>query len=153
MKYLVVLAFCVFIISGCNTGIIFKEYNSFDDVSWNRFDIQNFEFTIEGDKPLNLYLAIRHHTDFPFDFIDVNITIYTPDGEMRSREYHHKLKNENLQWKGDGMGEIWDIELPIRKNMIFNKGGICKVSIENKMTKSETPGIIEIGLIVKKAKS
>lgn len=152
MKYLVVLAFCVFIISGCNTETIFKEYNSFDDVSWNRFDTQNFEFTVEGDKPVDLYLAIRHHTDFPYDYIDMNITLYTPDGEMRSREYHYKLKNENSQWKGDGMGEIWDIELPIRKNMIFNKDGICKVSIENKMTKLETPGIIEIGLIVNKAK-
>jgi len=50
------------------------------------------------------------------------------------------------------MGELCDIELPIRKDMIFNKSGICRVRVENKMNKAETPGIIEVGLIVKNAK-
>jgi hypothetical protein len=49
------------------------------------------------------------------------------------------------------MGELWDIELLIRKNLKMKKEGVCKVRIENKMTKLQTPGIMEIGLVVKKA--
>ncbi len=134
---------------GCNTNTSFKEYKKFDDVSWNRFDILDFEFTVEEKESLDFYLVLRHHTDFPYGIIDINITIYTPDGEMRSREYHFKLKDANLNWKGKGMGDLWDIQLPIRKELIFNKGGTCKVQVENKMSRVETPGIIEIGLVVK----
>ena len=72
---------------------------------------------------------------------------------MRSRDYHFRLKNTKLEWKGDGMGELWDIELPIRKDMLFNKSGICKIRIENRMRKVETPGIMEVGLIVKKSEN
>ncbi len=149
-KFFVSIIITAFFV-GCNSDTVLKEYKKFDDISWNKFDILNFEFPVEKNEGLDFYFALRHHTDFPYSFIDVNITFYTPDGEIRSRDYHFRLKNTDLKWKGDGMGELWDIELPIRKEMIFNKSGTCKVRIENKMRKAETPGIIEVGLIVKKA--
>ena len=149
-KFFVLIIITAFFIS-CNSNTVLKEYKKFDDISWNKFDILNFEFPVEKNEGLDFYFALRHHTDFPYSFIDVNITFYTPDSEVRSRDYHFRLKNTKLKWKGDGMGELWDIELPIRKEMIFHKSGECKVRIENKMRKAETPGIIEVGLIVKKA--
>ena len=151
MKAIISPIIITLLLISCNSNAVFREYNKFDDISWNRMDFLNFEVPVQENEGLGFYLAIRHHTNFPYDFIDVNITFYTPDGEMRSRDYHFNLENEESKWKGDGMGELWDIELPIRKNMIFNKTGICKVRIENRMKKMETPGIIEAGLIVKKA--
>lgn len=141
----------IFILVGCNNNVVFKEYNAFENVSWNKRDVLDFDFQVQKSESLDFYLAIRHHTNFPFSFIKVNVTLFTPDGEMRSRDYHFRLKNRESKWLGDGMGELWDIELPIRKDMIFNKSGMCKVSIENKMDKVETPGLIEVGLIVKKS--
>ncbi len=150
MQRFLLLLIIVFITS-CSGENIYNEYKKFDNVSWNRFDIVEFEFPVNKNEPYNLNLALRHHTYFPFSFIDVNITIFTPDGEIRSRNYHYNLKTSDLEWKGKGMGEIWDIELPIRKQMIFNENGNCKILIENKMSKVETPGIMELGLIVDKS--
>jgi len=149
MQKVILPLITILLLTACTSNTTFKEYNKFDDVSWNRFDILEFEFPVQKNEPLDFYFALRHHTNFPYSYIDVNITINTPDGEIRSREYRFRLKNTELKWKGDGMGELWDIELPIRKEMLFNKSGICKVQIENKMHKVETPGIIEVGLIVK----
>ncbi len=143
----------ILLLASCTNNTTFKEYKKFDDISWNRFDILEFEFPVEKQEPLDFYLALRHHTDFPYSYIDVDITINTPDGEIRSREYRFRLKNTDLKWKGDGMGDLWDIEFPIRKEMLFNKSGICKIQIENKMHKVETPGIIEVGLIARKSEN
>lgn len=151
MKKFIIPVIITILFAGCNNNTVFKEYEKFDDVSWSKLDILNFEFPVNEKEEYDFYLALRHHTDFPYSFIDVNITFFTPDGEMRSRDYHFRLKNTKLEWKGDGMGELWDIELLIRKEMVFNKGGICKIRIENRMRKVETPGIMEIGLIVKKS--
>jgi len=151
MKTIIIPIIITLLLISCNSNTIFREHNKFDDLSWNRMDFLIFEVPIQKNESLDFYLALRHHTNFPFGFLDANITFYTPDGEMRSRDYHFNLKDKELKWKGDGMGELWDIEVPIRKNMIFNKTGICKVRIENKMKQMETPGIIEAGLIVKKA--
>lgn len=150
MKKIIIPIIFVFFLAGCNNNTVFKEYVKFEDVSWNRLDIIDFEVPVLRNEELDFYFALRHHTDFPYSFIDVNFTFYTPDGEIRSRDYHYRLKNTKLKWKGDGMGDFWDIELPIRKDMLINKKGKCRVRIENKMQKTETPGIIEVGLIVKK---
>jgi len=140
----------ILLLTSCNSNTTFKEYKKFDDISWNRFDILEFYVPVQKKEPLDLYLALRHHTNFPYSYIDVTITLNTPDGEMRSRDYRFRLKDTDLKWKGSGMGDLWDIELPIRKEMLFNKNGICKIQIENKMHRVETPGIIEVGLIIKR---
>ncbi len=151
MKNLIIPLVVALLLSGCDKNIFYKEYKSFDDVSWNRHEILEFEVPVEKNTMNDFYMALRHHTNFPYSFIDVNITLYTPDGEIRSRDYHYRLKGTDLKWKGDGMGELWDIELPIRKRISFKKPGICKIRVENKMKKMETPGIIEVGIIAKKS--
>lgn len=139
------------VFAGCNNSTVFKEYRKMENVSWNKFDAQEFDVPVTKGEPLDLFLALRHHTDFPYNFIDISITYYTPDGEIRVKDHHYRLIGTDLKWKGNGMGDLWDIELPIRKKMTFNKSGICKISIESKMSKVELPGIIEVGLIVNKA--
>ncbi len=151
MKKLIIPIITIIVFTGCN-NTVFKEYNKFDNPSWNRLNYLNFEVPVQKNEGLDFYLALRHHTNFPYNYINVNVTFYTPDGEMRSLDYYFRLKNIISKWKGECMGELCDIELPIRKDMIFNKSGICRVRVENKMNKAETPGIIEVGLIVKNAK-
>lgn len=151
MKQTIIFLFIVIILSGCKNDTVFKEYRKMDNLTWARFDIQNFEVPVNKGEALDLYFALRHHTDFPYNYIDVNITLFTPDGEMRSRDYHYRLIDTDLKWKGDGMGELWDIDLPIRKDIKFNKSGICKIRVENKMNRPQIPGIIEIGVIANKS--
>ena len=150
MKQLIALILLVIILSSCSNEEVFKQYKTFENASWNRFDILLFEVPVKAGDYLNFELALRHHTYFPYDYLNTNITFYLPSGEMRTADYHFNLKDKNGKWKADGMGELWDIELPIRDGLLFQKDGICKVRIENKMTKIETPGILEVGLIVSK---
>lgn len=148
MKNIILFLLLNIFFAGCNNNSVFKEYRKMDNVSWNKFDVQEFEVPVVKGKPIDLLFALRHHTSFPYKFIDVNVTFYTPDGEIRSKDYHYRLIGTDLKWKGDGMGELWDIELPIRRKMTFKKSGICKITIESRMNKLELPGIIEVGLIV-----
>jgi len=151
IKNIVTLVIAIVLITSCGNRAVFKEYRKLDAMSWNRFDIQNFDVSVQKDEQYDFYFFMRHHTNFPYDYLDVNVTFYMPGGEMRSGEYHFKLKDDNGKWIANGMGELWDVELLIRKNLKMKKEGVCKVRIENKMTKMETPGIMEIGLVVKKA--
>lgn len=141
------------LLTSCGNNVVFRQYNKMENVSWNRLDIQNFEVPVEKGEVLDFYLSIRHHPDFPFDKIWVNITFYTPEGTMRSRDYDFDLKDKNGKWLSDCMGELCDIDLPVHKDMVFNQSGTCRVRVENKNSKYETPGIIEVGLVVKRSKS
>ncbi len=142
----------IILFSSCREAAVYRDYVKLENLNWKRFDILEFDVPVKNGDQLDFYLFLRHHTDFPYDKLFVNITFYSPDGEMRSRDYDFNLKADNGKWLADGMGELWDIELPIRKGMPFYQNGKCKVRIENKYPKYDTPGIVEVGLIVKRSK-
>jgi len=139
------------LLSSCTQSTVFREYKKMKNVSWNRFDILEFEVPVEKDYVLDFELAFRHHTYFPYDKLFVNITFYSPGSDFRSADYEFELKDEEGNWLADGMGELWDINFPIRNGMRFSEAGICKVRIENSYSKFETPGVIEVGLVVKRS--
>lgn len=143
--------FIAFVASSCGSGNVFKEYKKMDNMTWNRFDVPIFEVPVEEGDMLDFFLELRHHTGFPYDKLYVNITFYSPDGDMRSFDYDFNLKDKDGNWLAKGMGDLWDIELPIRRNLLFNKTGICRVRVENKYPKYDTPGIMEVGLLVKRS--
>lgn len=142
----------IIILTSCyRESVVFREYIEMDNMTWNRFDILEFEVPVKENDVFDFKLFLRHHTDFPYDKLFVNITFYSPGGDMRSRDYDFDLKDYRGDWLAKGMGELWDVEILIRKEMPFFENGICKVRIENKYPKFDTPGIIEIGLIVQKS--
>lgn len=155
MKQIIVSVFVVMavIFSSCREAVVFREYKKMDNITWNRFDILEFEVPVEQGDALDFILFLRHHTDFPYDKLYVNITFYAPDGEVRSADYDFDLRDKDGKWLADGMGELWDIEIAIRSEVLMNESGICRVRLENKYPKFDTPGIIEVGLIVKEAEN
>jgi gliding motility-associated lipoprotein GldH len=152
MRTVLISLSLVALLSSCREPAVYREYIKMPNVNWERFNILEFDVPVKNGDLLDFYLFVRHHTNFPYDKLYVNITFYSPDGEMRSRDYDFKLKDEEGEWLSEGMGELWDIELPIRKGMPFYAGGKCKIRVENKYSKYDTPGIIEVGLIVKESK-
>ena len=152
MKKVNLLPFVLlFFVVSCREPTVFREYQKIENMTWSRFDVLEFEVPVnEGDK-LDFDLALRHHTNFPYEKLFVNITFNAPDGEMRAADYAFLLKDDAGKWLADGMGELWDIVIPIRKEMPFYQTGICTVKIGNNYSKFETPGIIEVGLLVKKS--
>jgi len=151
MKNLILLLFISTIFISCGQKTIHKEYKRFDNITWDRFNMLEFELEVEEGQLIDFDLLLRHHTLYPFDHLDVNITFYTPSGSTMSRDYHFMLKDKSGKWLADGAGDYWDINLNIRKEMKINKTGICKIVIENKMTKIKTPGVIEVGILAKES--
>ncbi len=140
------------ILTSClRESVEFREYVEMDNMTWNRFNTLEFEVPVKENDVFDFKLFLRHHTDFPYDKLFVNITFYSPGGDIRSRDYDFDLKDYRGDWLANGMGELWDLEILIRKEMPFFENGICKVRVENKYSKLDTPGIIEIGIIVQKS--
>ena len=151
-KLVIPVLVLILFLGSCGNDVVFRQHNKMENITWNRFDVQQFDVPVEAGDLLDFYISVRHHTDFPYDKLWVNITFYTPDGSTRSRDYDFDLKDSEGEWLADGMGELWDIDLLVRKELPFNKKGNCRVRIENKYPKYDTPGIIEIGLLVKRSK-
>jgi len=153
-----ILAFSVMallITGSCTRGKIFEKYHKFENNTWKRVgDSVVFETPIKDTSALyDVFVAIRHTTFYPYDKISVGFTIYYPSGESRYSEHNIVLKDDRGKFVSEGLGDIWDIRVPVKEKFSFNNIGTYKFEIENLTgNKFLVPGVMEVGLIIKKAK-
>lgn len=138
-------------LSSCSRNKIFEKRHSFDQVKWNRFESVFFETDIKDvESTYNISVELRHHTLYPYPNLAFTIAIYSPSGERRIKDMDVPLRNADNTFKANGMGDMWDITIPVFENYQFNEPGHYKIELENRMPKFDTPGIIEIGLLITK---
>ena len=135
--------------SSCNSKKIYEKYIDIERITWNRFDVKTFEVEIKNvPSSYDFFVAIRHHTDVPFQYIDIRFIIYTPGGETRMLEQRIPLRDKEENLLGNGMGDLWDVVQPVRTDLLIKEPGICIVEISSKMSRIDLPGIMQVGLLV-----
>lgn len=137
----------------CGGGKVFEKYIKMEKLSWQRFNVLKFDVPVEGNSTsYDFLVAVRHIPEIPFDILPVNISFYTPSGETRSLDYSIRIKDNDGKLKADCMGDLCDIIVTIKDDLVFTEEGTCHVVLSNRMPKIESPGILEVGLIVKRHK-
>jgi len=149
MKKIFPLLLLVILITSCGNNEVLRISQQFNNQSWDRFDILNFEMDVEKDQLLDMDLLLTLTPNFKYDYLDLNITFNTPSGSTLSRNYKFQLNDKNGINKAVPNGEFLDYKLLIRKEMKFSKNGSCKIRVENKMTKITTLGIKSLGILAK----
>ena len=138
---------------GCDRNkTVFEKYHRFDNLSWNRFDILDFRMQLDKvDSPYDIFINIRHLPEVPYEEMTINFTIFTASGDMRTADYDLDFYDPEGKRLSDCMGDFCDLLLPLRRSFLFYEPGEVRFEIENKYTKLEMPGIIEVGILVKEA--
>jgi gliding motility-associated lipoprotein GldH len=159
MKRIIVWSFLFYIIisGGCTKNRIYEKHINIENYSWKRIDgnhVLKYEVPVKDTSSnYNIMIAVRYMTGFPFTTLHVGFDIYTPDGEEKYSLHNLAIRGKDGSNKGEGLGDIWDLNVPVITNYKFNTKGLYKFEIENLMDKYDTPGIMQIGLIIEKAKS
>ncbi len=141
------------ILASCNSSKIYEKHIDNDRITWNRFDVKTFNVDIKDiSSKYDFYIAIRYISEIPFNYITVKFILYTPSGETRMMDEKIMLKDKAGNLLGDGMGDLYDLNSLARKDFQFTEPGVCKVEVSSTMSQLELPGIMQVGLIVKKAR-
>ena len=152
-KAVILLPLICLLLASCDEAKIYEKHLDNDRITWNRFDVKTFKVDIEDiSSSYDFYIAIRHITAFPLDHIDIEFNIYAPSGEVRMLEQTIKLKDDKDNWLGEGMGDLWDVTRLIREDFRFSEPGTCTVEISSAMPQADLPGILQVGLIVRRKK-
>ncbi len=137
--------------ASCSQKKVFEQRHTFDQLKWNRFESIFFETDIKDiTSTYSFTVELRHHTVYPFPNLAFTIAVYSPSGERRIKDLDVPLRNPDNTFKALGNGDMWDIDIPVFEKFSFNEPGHYKIELENRMPKFDTPGIIDIGLLIKK---
>lgn len=146
--------FLITIATSCNKDSVFDKNHDFNNNTWAKTEIVTFETNIEDvESEYDIYISVRNASFYAFANVIVGLTIETPSGESRMMQHDLIVKNTDGTFKGDGLGDIYDISIPVFKNMLFKDKGKYKFIFDNRMHLVEMPGIMSVGLIIKKSKT
>lgn len=130
-----------------------EKISQFQNQNWNRFDILEYHVEMEQrDHPVDFYVVFEHTADYPNNYIDINFTLYLPEGGMRTRDYMFDLKDTSGEWSGRLKDGVFRSELPVIQGMSVVESGAYKIRIENKLTKLNTPGVTAVGYQILKSR-
>jgi gliding motility-associated lipoprotein GldH len=142
-------------VTSCNQGTIFKERHKFENHTWKRIN-DDIRYEVEINDIKNKYdltIPIRHASFYPYQYIEIAFNIFSPSGQESYSVKKIYLKDPEGNWKGSGMGDIWDYDFKLFEAYTFNEQGKYTFEMQNLTgTNMFLPGIMEIGLVISRTK-
>ena len=116
------------VVTSCNSNIVFDDYNSFENQSWNADSSVIFNFSITDTTVLNqLVVKVRHTIDYEFQ----NLFLFVKAEELDTLEI--LLSNKEGKWLGSGISDIREVEFICEDCPNFDKKGNYTIEIEQAM--------------------
>lgn len=146
-KHLLSVIGLIIILNSCNT--VFEEHQDVDDLQWYENDKKTFEVDISERGKYDVYFALRYATGFPYKVMKINVIHSGPDGSGNVGNIKFSVVDNNNQYIGEVVGDIWDLEHKFIENQEL-KEGTHIFEIRPALNNSPAIAVMEVGLIVKK---
>jgi gliding motility-associated lipoprotein GldH len=138
--------------TSCNKSVVYSKYQSFKENEWFAKDKAVFEVDITDTKSLsNISLMVRHADGYPYNNLFLFVKTKYPDGKVLSDTMEIILANQKGEWQGSGAGDIFDLKIPIKKNVRFVLPGKYEFSFEQGMRVDPLPLIMDLGFEIEKS--
>lgn len=150
-KSILVAVFLGILFTSCDRNKVYEEFIKIDDYVWQNKTKIKFEFEIKDTTSLhNVYINVRHATVYPYNNLWLFIKSSSPNGQTNIDTVECVLSDSKGKWLGDGIGDIWDMQIPWKMGVRFPVAGKYIVEYEQGMRVDALPGITDMGLRIEK---
>ncbi len=140
----------IFLLTACDSEMVYDHYISLENGMWKWNDVAVFEMDINDTISLNnIYLKVRHSTDYPMSNLYMFVNVKSPSGQFRRDTVNLILATPEGQWIGKGTGRLRELQLLYKSQTRFGVPGIYNFSIEQAMRKAELP-VTDVGVRIER---
>lgn len=149
---LILFSFLSLLFFSCDTNHVFEKNVSIPDEGWNVKNKIKLEVDITDTiQSTNFYVNVRNADGYPYSNLFLFVKTIFPTGEQSNDTLECVLADENGKWLGRGIGDIYDNQIPFKRNVLFPKTGKYIFEIEQGMRTDVVPLIMDVGLRIEKA--
>ncbi len=142
----------VLFFTSCDSKRIFEENIEIPDNLWNVDSIVKLQVDItDTTTPTNFYVNVRNSEGYPYSNLYLFIRTKFPNGQQSDDTLECILADEKGQWLGSGMGDIYDNQIPFKRNVRFPVSGTYTFELRHGMRINDLPLIMDVGLRIEKA--
>ncbi|MFL5764805.1 MAG: gliding motility lipoprotein GldH [Bacteroidia bacterium] len=145
-------ALIVLVLSSCDSKRIFEQNQPMPESGWDVTNVVKYDVNItDPATPANFYINVRQADGYPYDNIFMFIKTVFPNGKQSNDTLDCQLADEKGKWLGSGAGDIYDNQIPFKRNVRFPMPGTYHFEIQQGMRTENVPLIMDVGLRIEKA--
>jgi gliding motility-associated lipoprotein GldH len=151
-----VIPCAVLLLAGCDGDIVHQSDMPVEGAAWDRAWKPAFAVDITDTiSAHNVFIDIRHTGDYPYSDLYLFITATGPGLPTTRDTVECLLADPTGKWYGKGQGFIFadrvEAEVLYQVNRRFPRKGRYTFQLEQAMRDERLPGVIDVGLSVKRA--
>jgi len=153
MKYPFILALTVLFLHlhSCDSAMVYDRFEQLDHGMWTWKDPLDFKADINDTISLhNIYLQVRHTTDYPMSNLYMFVQIISPEGQTLKDTINMILAAPDGKWTGRGNGNIRELMLLYKKQSRFRVPGTYVFTLEQAMRQEELP-VTDVGIRIERS--
>ena len=140
------------LLSSCDSSRIFDQNEAISDNVWGADEKIQFDVSITDTVSLcNMYVNVRQSEGYPYSNLFLYIHTTRPDGISNLDTLECVLADKSGKWLGEGLGDLWDNQIPFKKNMRFARTGKYTYQIEQAMRTDQLPLVMDVGIRIEKS--
>ena len=146
------LMMCVLFFTSCDSARIFEQNQEIPESGWAQSNVVKFDVDIKDPStPANFYINVRNADGYPYGNVFLFIKTVFPNGKASKDTLECVLADDKGKWLGTGAGDLYDNQIPFKRNVRFPMAGIYHFEIEQGMRPESIPLIMDVGLRIEKA--
>lgn len=146
------MGLCLLLLSACDSGRIFEQNTTIPESGWDSSNVVKFNVDIKDPAAAtNFYVNVRNADGYPYSNLFLFIKTKFPNGKQATDTLECILADEKGKWIGKGLGDIYDNQIPFKRNVRFPMAGVYTFEIEQGMRSRNIPLIMDVGLRIEKA--
>jgi len=137
------------LIIACDKNLVFEEFESIPDNTWNMNTLVHFNVNINDTSELyNVFINIRTTDNYQYSNLYLFVSTNAPNGYVQRDTIELTLADEYGKWLGKGTAGIKTLNFPYLQNIRFPYIGIYTFEIEQAMRVTDLKSVKNIGLRV-----
>ncbi|MBU0489886.1 MAG: gliding motility lipoprotein GldH [Bacteroidetes bacterium] len=139
-------------IVSCDPSKVFEQNIRIPESGWNKDSLIQIEALISDTvSPHNVYINVRNTGEYGYQFLYLFLTTVMPEGKFSVDTLACRLANEDGKWLGSGIGDIYDNQILLMKNVRFNSSGKYIFEFQQGMRHDVLKDIIDVGIRIEKS--
>ena len=143
---------CALFFASCDDARIFEQNQAIPESGWAQSNVVKFDVDIKDPStPAHFYVNVRNAEGYPYGNIFLFIKTVFPNGKFSNDTLECVLADDKGKWLGTGVGDLYDNQIPFKRNVRFPLAGIYRFEIQQGMRPENVPLILDVGLRIEKA--
>ncbi len=153
IRIILLFVFLIILTASCNISKRYSFNEVFPAEGWSKYNKPLFNVGINDTlSSYDVLFSIRSSHKYPYRNLFLFVTTTSPAGQSIKDTLEYQLADEKGNWYGRGLGDIHNLSVAYKTNVIFPVSGEYRFQIEQGMRNDKLEGIIDFGLIIKERK-